>query len=81
MDQYIIEILNIIVGYLSQLLINKEYQIEMIGRQLKMIIYGEILQIEMKLDNDHVQVDGMCLVWRNGVEQWHIGRHDLETES
>jgi hypothetical protein len=45
-----------------------------------MIIYGDILQIKMKLDRGHVQVDGMYLVWRNGVGQWHTGKHDLETE-
>jgi hypothetical protein len=53
---------------------------DMIGQQRLMIIYGDILQIEMKLDNDHVQVVGMCLVQMTGMEQWHIGKPDLEIE-
>jgi hypothetical protein len=52
----------------------------MIGQKQEIIIYGEILHIQMKQDNDHVQMDGMYLVWRNGVMLYHIGKIDHEIE-
>jgi len=44
------------------------YTIRQIGIQPKMIIYGEIKQIQMKLENDHVKNDIMYQLKQNGHE-------------
>ena len=42
--------------------------IQQIGIQHKMIIYGEIEQIQMNQENDHVLIDIMSQQMQNGYE-------------
>jgi hypothetical protein len=51
-----------------------------IGQLFLIIIYGEIQHIQMKQDNDHVQMDGIYLVLMNGIMLYHIGKIDHEIE-